>query len=476
MDWPIFYKELLKIGNLDSPISICTLWTQKEVICKKLEEKAYCICGNLYTAQGINFIIKNILSNPKIRYIILCGKEMNDSGKALLNFMQKGIDGNRKIVESNAYIDSNIDLNLIEKIRSSVVLVDMRGKEDEISNMIETLDKKPAFSEPVLIEEDNLEYQTLSSENAFLITGKAISETWLKILDIIMKFGEEKPSEYKIKQKEIIDLVVVVETQEEKIAPWLKFTDVDLKQYYSKFFNSEKPTDISYTYGERLFRYPLKGIKEKWTGEISSTFDQIENVIEHLKKVPYTRRAIAFTWSIDIDTESESPPCLTQITWNIKKNLLYQTAVIRSNDMFGAWPMNAFALKELQNKIAKRLDLEAGPLIIISNSAHIYENNWKESREILDKYYTGKIMNFENDKLGYFTISIGNEEIVVQHHLPDGRKSNFVFRGNNAIELYRRILHENLISRYDHAAYLGKELAKAENSLKENKEYVQDKA
>ena len=67
-----------------------------------------------------------------------------------------------------------------------------------------------------------------------------------------------------------------------------------------------------------------------------------------------------------------------------------------------------------------------------------------------------------------------DDEIVVQHHLPDGRKSEFVFRGKNSTKLYRKILHENLVSRTDHAAYLGMELSRAEAALKENKEFVQD--
>ena len=473
MSWPIFYKELLNIGDLDSNVALCTLWTQKDIISKKVPKEKYSVCANLYTAQGINFLIKNILANPKIRYIILCGKEMNDSGTALMNLMNKGIDDKRKIMDSNAYIDSNISSDMIEKFRGNVKLIDMRGREEEISDMIDTLPAKEAFSEPVLIEEDATVHQTMSVENAFLIKGKAIAETWLKILDIIMKFGEEKMSEYHIKQKEVLDIMAVIETKEEGIAPWLRFTDKDLKEYYSKFFSSEKPSGVSYTYGERLFKYPLQGIKEKWTGEISSTFNQIENIIEYLRKTPYTRRAIAFTWNIDIDSDSENPPCLTQISWNIKNGSLYQTAVIRSNDMFGAWPMNAFALKELQDKIAKRLEVETGPLIIISNSAHIYENNWKECKEIIEKYYTGNEMPFGEDKLGYFSITV-DDEIVVQHHLPDGRKSEFVFRGKNSTKLYRKILHENLVSRTDHAAYLGMELSRAEAALKENKEFVQD--
>jgi len=473
-DWPIFFKNQLKIGNLDSCVAICTLWSKWNKILDNIPNDRYCVCGNLYTAQGINYLVKNIFSYPKIRYIILCGKEMNDSGETLVNFMKKGIDENRKIIDSNTYIDSNIDRDLIERFRSSVTLIDMRGKEKEIPEILEKLPQKKPFAEPILIEESKAKYSTLASENFFLITGKTISESWLKILDIIMKFGEIKPSEYDIRQKEVLNLMVVIEKEEEKIASWLTFTDKDLKDYLSKFFNSEKPDDISYTYGERLFKYPLKYIKEKWTGEITSTFNQIENIIEHLREAPHTRRAIAFTWNMDIDSESSSPPCLTQITWNIKNDFLCQTAVIRSNDMFGAWPMNAFALRKLQKNMARRLNVECGPLVIISNSAHIYENNWKECKEILDKYYTGKEVGFEQDRLGYFIIKIEGKEIVVQHHLADGRKSNFIFKGTNAEGVYRRILNENLISRYDHAAYLGKELARAEIALKEGKKYEQE--
>ena len=482
-DKSLSFKDKIKIGNPRSCIAICTLWTQKETILGKIPDSKYYICGNLYTSSGVNYLVKNILSHPQIRYLIVCGKEMNDSGTALVNFMTKGIDGNRKIIDSNAFIDSNIDPDLIEKLRTNVTLIDMRGKEGEVGKLIETLPRKEPFSDPVYVEEGKAEYPTITSENVFLIKGKTISESWLKILDMIMKFGETKPSEYGIKQKEVLDLTVVVEESEEKIASWLKLSDKDLESYFSKFFNSEKPEDISYTYGERLFKYPLKYMKEKWSGEITSTFNQIESIIEHLRKAPYTRRAIAFTWNMDVDSDSSSPPCLTQITWNINNGSLYQTAILRSNDMFGAWPMNAFALRKLQRNIANKLGVKCGPFVTISNSAHIYENNWKECREILDKYYTGGELNFEQDRLGYFTIRIDRDEtcggkngseIVVQHHLPDGRSSSFVFKGKTAAEIYRRILNENLVSRCDHAAYLGKELARAEAALKKNKEYEQE--
>ncbi len=46
--------------------------------------------------------------------------------------------------------------------------------------------------------------------------------------------------------------------------------------------------------------------------------------------------------------------------------------------------------------------------------------------------------------------------------------------GTYAIEIYNTIIKHNLITRLEHAAYLGKELYKAELALKYNKEYRQE--
>jgi dihydropteroate synthase len=81
---------------------------------------------------------------------------------------------------------------------------------------------------------------------------------------------------------------------------------------------------------------------------------------------------------------------------------------------------------------------------------------------------------FVNDMLGYFSIRIENGQIVVQHHLPDGRASHYVFRGVSAGELYKEIAHEQLISRMEHAAYLGKELFRAESAIREGRSYTQE--
>jgi len=124
--------------------------------------------------------------------------------------------------------------------------------------------------------------------------------------------------------------------------------------------------------------------------------------------------------------------------------------------------------------VAGEVGLEMGYLLILSQSAHIYENSWKKAAALLDDNLRHKEMSFRADRAGYFTIALQNQEIVVQHCLIDGRKTKYRFSGKDAQELYKKILQENLVSQFDHAAYLGAELTRAEECLKNNREYAQE--
>ncbi len=82
------------------------------------------------------------------------------------------------------------------------------------------------------------------------------------------------------------------------------------------------------------------------------------------------------------------------------------------------------------------------------------------------------------DSAGMFKISVDREEgLVVAAHYPssDLSKPDTIVKGRTAEGIYAKILALRLISKLDHAAYLGSELAKAEISLRTGKEYIQDK-
>jgi thymidylate synthase len=485
MGWPVLNKDELLVGNKNSPLAICTLWLKKDFL-SSLSKEDYSIIGNLYTVHGINHLIKNILANPKIRFLIVCGEDFGKTGEALLNFFKNGVDENYKIIGSDAYIDASIPKDKIEILRKNMEIIDLRKEENVLEKIKEISSKLPKEAEPfmeplVFGEERSSENLTITTNDlVFRVEGKNMVEVWIKILDTVLKFGEVKESEYGIKQKEVLDVVAVIKGDGE-IPGWFPFSQKTLEEYSKQFFSKEKPKSVDYTYGERLFGLELglpfkikEYIQPQILKEAKIILNQIDLVIKKLKSKKFTRRAIAVTWRHEFDSVSENPPCLIEIVWNIKNNKLHQTCTFRSHDIWGAWFFNAFALRNLQREMAKELEVEIGSLIILSVSAHIYEDNWRSAEKLVNDFKKNKLLEFEQDPRGYFVIKVENGEIVVEHWLVDGRKSIYEFKGKSAEEIYKKILEENLVSKFEHAAYLGKELARAEIALLEGKKYVQE--
>jgi tetrahydromethanopterin S-methyltransferase subunit A len=81
------------------------------------------------------------------------------------------------------------------------------------------------------------------------------------------------------------------------------------------------------------------------------------------------------------------------------------------------------------------------------------------------------------DPAGYFVIYVdrGREMLSLEHYLNDGLLDT-VIEGTSAAELYTPAIDRGLLSRLDHAAYLGRELARAEESLHCGKPFEQDAA
>ena len=81
------------------------------------------------------------------------------------------------------------------------------------------------------------------------------------------------------------------------------------------------------------------------------------------------------------------------------------------------------------------------------------------------------------DKAGYFVIlpKLDQKMISVEHYSYDNTLLR-VIEGTNARAIYQAIIKEGWVTELSHAAYLGKELAKAELSLQHGFKYVQDGA
>jgi len=494
MDWPVYYKDQIILLNDKSPMALCTLWSRREDYLPELKKDKIALVANLYTVDGISYMIKNVLARPTIKHVILVGHDLNGSGQVLLDLMRSGIEEGSKVVGHNAYLHRSIPRDAVEVFRQNVKVYDLRGKlprdAPSINAVIDAIkdDDTPFFEGVVLPDEQGGDAAGNVEDVGYLIKGEGLVDTWLKVLDAVMKFGEVKMTEYNVEQREALDVLAVVkkgpaaqseglpaEGIEEEIPAFVAFSRADLDAYAKAFFSPQKPEGVDYTYGNRLFAFARHGVFEKSSEEMHEIIDQVSLAKEKLREHPFTRRAVAVTWKPEVDTSSLNPPCLMEISWSVKFGKLYQTATFRSHDVFGAWLLNAYALKGLQKSLAKDLNLEDGDMAILSVSAHVYKNNWAAAEAVLTKGRSA-VATFRPDPRGYFLIEADAQRgvIKVRHKFNDGRDSGYRFEGKKAEEVYKAIAAANLISMVDHAAYLGKELYRAEESLRQGKDYVQD--
>ena len=100
------------------------------------------------------------------------------------------------------------------------------------------------------------------------------------------------------------------------------------------------------------------------------------------------------------------------------------------------------------------------------------------SRDRLLEPITGYVPErMEPDAAGYFVIYVDRSRRILslEHYRKDG-VLDAVIEGQTAAALYTPVIEKGLISRLDHAAYLGRELARAEHAMRSGTPYVQDAA
>lgn len=491
-DWPVYFKDRLILGNLDSSVGVATLWMPKESVAEVMDPNSYCVCGQLYTKRGINPLLRNILANPKIRYLVICGVDRQGSGESLVKFFDNGLEipnetsgfvkGWRIAGDSEAVLDKEIPLEALNLLRENVELLDMRmAPLDKVAEIVYRLKSKSAFSKPQLFpESEKYEQKTYPSDRSvFKIRRDYIADAWLDALKTVNRFGIEIPGMYG-KVKEVQNLSIVIEKEDPespKIAPYLKFCKEGLDLYIKGFFEKEKGSS-SYTYGERIM---------DWDG-----IDQARIMVDKLRRFPYDRGALAVLWKPHKDnfppkntpqakggqTQGWQVPCLVMILGQCLGDNFNMTAVFRNNDIYGGWPLNAFALRTFQQRIAREINKNLGSLTTISHIAEIYEIDWEDSRKVVEES-DNLSRTCIYDSRSYYTVRVEGNEIVVTFMTPDGSEEIVEFREDGhkpkvARDLCAMAIRDMLISELGAAADLGRQLAKAETAIKLGLKYEQD--
>lgn len=146
--WPGDYET----GDPSSPVAVITLSKNFE-----FDRKKVAIWGPMKTENlGIEKVIANVLSNPNIRFIVICGEEIRGhrSGQSMIALVENGLKENGRIKGSNGavpYIE-NLSVKAIDRFREQVEVIDRLGTTSKktIEEIIEScIEENPgSFGEP----------------------------------------------------------------------------------------------------------------------------------------------------------------------------------------------------------------------------------------------------------------------------------------------------------------------------------------
>jgi len=101
-----------------------------------------------------------------------------------------------------------------------------------------------------------------------------------------------------------------------------------------------------------------------------------------------------------------------------------------------------------------------------------YDREAEEGVEVIEA--VGDDLN-KSDEMGWFRIQVDREKKqVVASHFRDADRPDLTVVGRDARAIYQTIIRRELLGNMDHAAYLGKELTKAELALRLGRSYLQD--
>lgn len=129
-DWPQI-KGDYTIGKATSPCAVAIVGRGQVEIPADL----YSIMGRFKTENmGIEKIIMNVVSNPGIRFLVVCGKEEfgHFPGDALLSLASEGVDDDMRIKGTRAAIPflCNIPIEAVDRFRNQVEVIDLVHPKD----------------------------------------------------------------------------------------------------------------------------------------------------------------------------------------------------------------------------------------------------------------------------------------------------------------------------------------------------------
>lgn len=182
--WPVINGDYV-VGDPKSCVAGATLASHIEDI---LVDAGAAIAGPCKTENlGIEKMVANLISNPNIRFLVLCGSEVQGhiTGQSIEALHANGVDPDkRKIIDATGAIPfiENLPDDAIERFQQQLEIVSMIDVEDAAaiqSQVKECIEKDPGAAEEeamiIKLEEDEEDTESLG-----ITTDELVNSTHFK--------------------------------------------------------------------------------------------------------------------------------------------------------------------------------------------------------------------------------------------------------------------------------------------------------
>jgi thymidylate synthase len=422
------------------------------------------------------------LYNPQIQTLLVCGRNRSGSLEDLQAFFDLGLEAAAsplvsyeagsggepvqtcKIRGTNRLIDNLVRLEHF-RVKPLFHVLGEPKDDQTLRRIQEFFQNRPSQTEllgaEVARQEIPLPQVSIShfpsKPQAHTIVLDTPLEAWQELLFVISRFGHP----VKLAKGERLELqnVKVVVTrpgfESEEALREHHFDPEKLKTYQRDFLRGEKGADETYSYGHRLRTY--------------FGADNLQSCLRRLQADPEDRKAYLTLWDNRRDLEvPKGQPCFVSLFCRRYDGQLTLTATFRTHNALDAWLPNIYGLMAVQQFLAPLLSLPPGPITVVSHSISI-------DRKELDRALTmvsHRGFAIREDPCGYFRLSLDEGEILVEHRHGDITLKEY--RGKKAVQLQHQLARDLALSDLNHALYLGRQLARAEECLRTGRDFEQE--
>lgn len=144
--------------------------------------------------------------------------------------------------------------------------------------------------------------------------------------------------------------------------------------------------DLGPIYGKQWRRWTNANRYERVNGIFEpSVIDQIQEVIDEIKRNPNSRRLIVNAWNVADIPFMALPPCHVMFQFYVEDNKLSCQLYQRSADAFLGVPFNIASYAFLIHMIAHVCGLEVGEFIHTFGDLHLYNDHIELAKEMLKR-------------------------------------------------------------------------------------------